>query len=535
MNIPTIHCPECNTEITLSETLAADHIEAERVLHRKAISEVKAAYDSKADAVAERERKLAQAESKMQETIAAESDRLKQQIEMAVRRDMQTQLTSVEQRLSEKDQQLKQAESLELESRKRMAEADEKLRQSELDVQRQLDEERKSLIEASAKHEQALKADIARREAAIAESEKQIEQTLAAERTKLAEQIQIQVRDDMNARITDTEKRLAEKDELLKQTEVLELESRKRMTDADEKVRQAELQVQRRLDEERAAIREKALNESGEESQKKIAEKDQVIEQMNKRIELLARQADSKSQQLQGDLEEQNIFNRLREHFPADELVRIPRGRNGADIVFKIKTPSGRVAGTVLIEVKDTQNFDNKWIGKLKSDTHDQNADIGVIVSRAMPADIELMEQRDDIWICRADVLVPLMTALRNEIQHVSRIRSTTELSEATKDIVFDYLTSADFTRRVTSMVDGYDSLRSSLDKQKRQFNQRMSEQERALDNLIAGISGVYGDLSQLAGPSLKPVAGLELDDSIEVDDSILKLADAANTDVRVA
>ena len=416
MNIPTIHCPECNTEITLSETLAAEHIEAERALHRKAIVDLKTTYERKSEAVAEREQKLTKAEGKLQETLAAERGQLKQQIEATVRKDMQSELASVELRLTEKDQKLKNAESL-------------------------------------------------------------------------------------------------------------ELESRKRMTDADEKVRQAELQVQRRLDEERTAIREKALNESGEESERKIAEKDQVIEQMNKRIELLARQADSKSQQLQGELEEQNIFNRLREHFPADELVRIPKGRNGADIVFKVKSPSGRVAGTVLIEVKDTQNFDNKWIGKLKSDTHDQNANIGVIVSRAMPADVELMEQRDDIWICRADVLVPLMTALRNEIQHVSRIRSATELSEVTKDIVFDYLTSADFTRRVTTMMEGYGSMRSSLDKQKRQFNQRMSEQERALDNMLIGISGVHGDLSQLVGPSLKPVPGLELDDFMEDGASVLELS----------
>ena len=62
-----------------------------------------------------------------------------------------------------------------------------------------------------------------------------------------------------------------------------------------------------------------------EEAQRKIAEKDQLIEQMNKRIELLHRQADSKSQQLQGELEEASIFSRLQEHFPADELVRVPR------------------------------------------------------------------------------------------------------------------------------------------------------------------------------------------------------------------
>ncbi len=530
MNSPTIKCPECHTEITLSETLAADHIEAERAIHRKAIADLKSTYDSKAAAITERESALELAERTMQEKLAAEREKLAQHIEQEIRKEMQLKLASADQQLLEKDQRLKQAETQELESRKRMAEADEKLRQAELDVQRRLDEERKSLFEASAKREEALKETLSVREAALATTEKQMMEKLAAERTKLSEQIRLEISNDMRSRIEDAEQRLADKDKRLQEADAFELESRKRMAEADEKFRQSELEVQRRLDQERTAIRDQTLRETSEEAQRKIAEKDQVIEQMNKRIELLHRQADSKSQQLQGDLEEVSIFTRLREHFPDDDVVRVPRGKNGADIVLKVKTPSGRVAGTVLIEVKDTQNFDRNWIAKLKSDTHDQNADIGVIVSRALPADIDQFEQRDDIWICRVEVLVPLLTALRNEIQHVSRVRSTTALTESTRDIVFSYLTSADFTRRVTTMVDGYNGMRTSLDKQKRQFQQRMTEQERALDKMIAGLSGVYGDLSQRAGSALKPVNGLELDDAMEDSPPALQVVNTAAT-----
>ena len=116
-----------------------------------------------------------------------------------------------------------------------------------------------------------------------------------------------------------------------------------------------------------------------------------------------------------------------------------------------------------------------------------------------------------------------LVAALRNEILHVNRVRSTAKLAETKQDVVFDYLTGSDFTRRVNMMLSGYTNMRTSLDKQKRQFNQRMAEQERALDQTITGLSGVYGDLSQLAGPALKPVEGLELDDFSENDPHVLE------------
>jgi hypothetical protein len=414
MNTPTIQCPECHTEFALSETLAAEHIEAERALHRQAISELKKTYDSKQAEVTAREQQLAEQEARLQETVAAESERLQASIEESVRKEMHAKLAGAQQSLAEKDAQLEESEAKELASLKRMAEADAKLRQIELEVQRQLDKER-------------------------------------------------------------------------------------------------------------AAIRGQTQKESGEELDRKVAEKDRVIEQLTGKIETLARQADSKSQQLQGDLEELNIYNRLQEHFPTDELTRTPRGRNGADILVKVKTASGRAAGTILIEVKDTQTFDRKWIDKLKADMHVQSADIGVIVSRTLPADISLFEQRDGIWICRPDVLVNLMAALRNEILHVNRVRSTAKLAETKQDVVFDYLTGSDFTRRVNMMLSGYTNMRTSLDKQKRQFNQRMAEQERALDQTITGLSGVYGDLSQLAGPALKPVEGLELDDFSENDPHVLE------------
>ena len=531
MNNPIIECPHCQGEITLSETLAAEHIKAAQAEHRREITELKATQAKQAESFQERETQLAQREQQLQQTLNSERGELTKNIERQVRKDVQLQLDDADRRIAEKDARLKEAEQLELDSRKRMAQADEKSRQADLEVQRRLDEQRQSLEKSNAEREAAMQKQLSEREAALASSEKQMAQTLESERQKMSTELRSEVEKDVNVRIQNADTQIAELDKKLKAAQATELESMKRVRDADEKARQSELEAQRQLDVERKQIREQALKEASEESQRTLAEKDKHLEQVNAKVEEMKRQMESRSQQLQGELEELNVYNRLNEAFPHDEVVRTERGRNGADIELRVKSPSGKVAGTVLIEVKDTQNFDRKWPGKLKEDMQTRQAVTGVIVSRAMPADVDTFSQRDGIWISRIDVVVPLLSALRCEVLGIFRERNITALSDSAKDRVFDYLTSTEFARHISSLVDNHQAIYDSIALQKRQLNKRINEQLHALDNMFVGISNVYNDLGLRVGGSLKPVQGLEVDDLPEKpgDDPVALPASAEN------
>ena len=514
-----IHCPECNAEFPLSESIAAEHIAAEQ-------ARLKSTYDRKAEGLAEREARLKQAEQQIKTDVAAERESLLKTIEQDVRKEMQSQIAATEKRLVEKDERLQQAEASELKSRKHLADADEKTRRASLEAQRKFDEDRKAIIEASAKNEEALKKALVERDAALAGAKKHADERFEAERDKLTVKARAEAKSDMDLRLKDAEKRIAEKDERVKAAEATELASRKLIAEAEDKLRSSELEVQRQVDAAKTGIREQALKEAGEDKQRSIAEKDKHIEQMTTQIETLKRKSESRSQQLQGDLEEENVYGQLRDAFPSDEIVRTKRGRNGADIELRVKSPSGKVAGTVLIEVKDTQNYDNKWAGKLKEDMQLHSANLGVIVSRAMPNDIEAFDQRDGVWVCRIEVLVALLAALRSEVLHVFRVRGAIALTESKRDVVFGYFTGAEFSGRITTTVDGYNAMRTSIDKQKKQFNRSMSEQERALDKVIAGLSGMYGDLTYLTGAALKPVAGLDVEEPSEDQPALTQGAD---------
>lgn len=529
MNNTTIECPHCEGKITLSETLAAEHIKAAQAEHRREITELKAAHAKQADALKEREEQITRDEQQLKQTVASERGELMKKIEQEVRKELQVHLDDADKTIAEKDARLKEAQQLELDSRKRMAEADEKTRLAELEVQRRLDEQRQAFEKSNAEREAAVLKQFAEREAALAKSEKQMAQTLESERQKMSVDVRTKVEKDFNARVQSADAQIAELGKKLKTSQATELESLKRIREADEKARQAELEVQRQLDIQIKQVREQALKEAGEENQRALAEKDKQLEQVNTKVEEMKRQMESRSQQLQGELEELNVYNRLKEAFPNDDVVRTERGRSGADIELRVKSPSGKVAGTVLIEVKDTQNFDRKWIGKLKADMQTHQAVTGVIVSRAMPSDIDTFSQREGIWVSRIDVVVPLLSALRCEVLGIFRERNITALSDSAKDRVFDYLTSAEFARHISALVDNHQSIYDSIALQKKQLNKRINEQLHALDNMFVGISNVYNDLGLRVGGSLKPVQGLEVDD--HVDEPVALPAAAAEND----
>ncbi len=78
----------------------------------------------------------------------------------------------------------------------------------------------------------------------------------------------------------------------------------------------------------------------------------------------------------------------------------IKKGERGADCLQTVHTHHRRNCGTIYYESKRTKSFQPAWIEKFKTDIRDKNADIGVLVTEAMPADMERIGLRDGVWVC---------------------------------------------------------------------------------------------------------------------------------------
>jgi hypothetical protein len=250
-------------------------------------------------------------------------------------------------------------------------------------------------------------SDIAAREQAMREKEKQ----LADARNKLDEQVSGQVEEQLKkdrARITAEEAKkakqaaatdleqkaqeLAELQDVLKQrneklaeAQNAQAELIKKQRELDDAKRELELTVQKRIQEGLVVTRQEAKKEAEDEQKLKVMEKEQTIAAMQKQIEELKRRAEQGSQQLQGEVQELELENQLRAKFPFDVIDPVPKGEYGGDVVHRVISTGGQASGTILWESKRTKNWSDGWLTKLREDQRTAKAEIAVLVSQVLP------------------------------------------------------------------------------------------------------------------------------------------------------
>ncbi|MED5509339.1 MAG: DUF2130 domain-containing protein [Pseudomonadota bacterium] len=407
----------------------------------------------------------------VQKQLKAERKSIEEKAAAEARQSLELKLTEQTAELQRSEEKLIQAQQLEREARKAKATADEALREQDLIIERKV-EEAKSLVAKAAE-------DRARMEA----------------------------RKELHA----VQEQLLEQQKQLKQAEQAEIAARKAKQDAEDAMRKVELEVSRRLDDERTKVREAAVQERDSEHRLKLAEKDQQLESMRQQIEQLRRSGNAGSQQLAGDVLEVDLTQTLSEAFPGDHFERVPKGKAGGDVIHRVVTPSGQVAGTILWESKRTKTWQGSWLGKLRDDQRDAGAEIAVIASETLPDGNGAFAHVEGVWVTGLSTVVPVAAALRQGLLETSRARLALAAADTTKDTAYTYLTGNEFTARMTRIVEAYSEMRGDLDKEKRVIAKQWAAREKQLDRVLSGIGGLYGDLQGIFGPSLPEVKKLSL------------------------
>ncbi len=302
-----------------------------------------------------------------------------------------------------------------------------------------------------------------------------------------------------------------EKEKRLREAQEQELELRKRQREIEERERNMQLELQRRLDEELTRVRSEAATRAAEEHRLKDAEKDKQIADMLRQIEDLKRRAEQGSQQAQGETLEIELENLLRRTFTTDEILPVPKGIRGADVIQRVKTQLGNFCGTILWESKRTKNWSDAWIQKLKDDQREVKATVAVIVSTVLPKDIRHVGNVEGVWVCDFAAAEGLAMALRGGLVDVARTRASIANKGEKMEMVYNYLTGQDFRQRIEGVVESYAAMKEDLESEKRAMEKIWAKREQQLQRGLKSIAGFYGDLQGIAGSTLQPIQHLEL------------------------
>ncbi len=378
----------------------------------------------------------------------------------------------------------------------------------------------KEVIAAISSREKELKE----REAKLSESErsvdKKVKDTLDQERVKLEAEAKKKAEEAISVEMRDAKSQLEETKEKLKSAEKTELDLRKRERELEEKQQNIELETARRLSVQKSEIEESVSKKITEEHRLKDHEKEKIIQDLKVALEDANRKAQQGSQQLQGEVQELDIEAILKEQFPHDEIVPVPKGIRGADALQIVKMPSGTVCGSILWESKRTKGWSEPWIKKLKDDQREAKADVAVIISEVLPKDLPNSGHRDRVWIGDYSTLRLLSVALRASLVGIASAKLASDNKDEISDLLFRYVTGSEFRQKVEAMVDTYKDMRDTIDREKRASIARWSKQEKQIEKVIAITAGTYGDLRGLIGSSMQSIPALEAGEEPDAQDS---------------
>jgi hypothetical protein len=339
---------------------------------------------------------------------------------------------------------------------------------------------------------------------------------------KREKKIREQAIEDLTLQMKDLKSELDEKAIKLKEASEKELALLREKRELEEQKQNLRLDLERQLSSERERITKEASDRAAEEYRLKLAERDQKMSEMAKQIDDLKRKAEQGSQQTQGETLEVEIENLLHNFFREDRIQPVPKGIRGADVIQEVMNKQGHYCGTILWESKRTKAWSDGWIGKLKSDCLEINAQMAVLVSTVLPKDVGRIGQIDGVWVVDFVTAMELAIVLRASLIEVAHLQAAMVGKNEKIERVYAFITSQEFRQRVESLIGTFADLKKDLDQEKRAMERIWSRREKQIETVLQSTAGLYGQLQGIIGASLPPIAQLELPASDDDQTSIL-------------
>lgn len=326
---------------------------------------------------------------------------------------------------------------------------------------------------------------------------------------KIKEELEFKLKDSENE-LNEVRKRNKEQHEQL-------LSLTQTMRELKQKDEERELAMQKKLDELSQKAKEDAFKQLEQEHRLRDLEKDKKINDMLQTIEDLKRKGQQGSQQLQGEVQELDLEEALREHFRDDEITPVGKGVTGADIRQNVRTKRGNSCGEILIESKRTKAWSDDWVEKLKADVRAQKASAGVIVTAALPKDMEQdFGFRDGIYVTTYSCFLPFMELLRDKLREVAYQKFVSEQSGEKADVLYEYLTGHEFRQQIEALAEVYQEQLQQITKERAAFERIWKARELQTRKMLMSTANVYGSVQGIVGKSLLHVKSLDLLDSGE-------------------
>lgn len=293
---------------------------------------------------------------------------------------------------------------------------------------------------------------------------------------------------------------------LLRQLESLNDEIRK-MRRRDE---ERELEMKKRLLDEEEKIRTEAKEKERQTHNLETAELKKKIEDMQNALDEAKAKGNQKSQQLQGEVLELDLEEKLKSTFIYDEIVAVGKGVQGADILQSVRNREGKLAGIIMWETKRAK-WTPSWLPKLKEDGRKNDATMVVLVCENLPDSIDNFKFIDGVLVTSIPHSVSLASILRVNLMLIAQAKSTTVNKDEKLEMLYEYIQSDAFRHRFEAFADGVRAMQEDLLAERRSMERIWKKRETQINRMQLNTSRMFGELQGVMGAALPDIKTLSL------------------------
>lgn len=341
--------------------------------------------------------------------------------------------------------------------------------------------------------------------------QKALDQKLIAEKQKVYSEVQKELSEKGKVEIENLHTTLKKKEEDLLSAQRKEIELLQQKQALEDAKARMDIEIQKTILEERKVLEDEISKRKDQENELRIKEFEKKMEDQRKLIEEMKRKSEQGSMQIQGEVQELAIEEQLAAAYPFDEIVEVGKGMRGADCIQIVKNTNGQVAGKIIYESKRTKSFAGDWVEKLKIDQRNEGADVAVLITQVLPKELDQFGFYNGIWVCQYHEFKALSAVLRDGVSKVALSKVAQENQGDKMSLLYNFMTSPEFRHQIEAIVEGFSSLKSELDREKRAMQRIWKEREKQIDKVINSTVEMYGSVRGIAGGSVQEIKGLEL------------------------
>lgn len=320
-----------------------------------------------------------------------------------------------------------------------------------------------------------------------------------------------EVKEQQSEKLKAIEEKLEEEKEKAKAAGKLELELKEMKAAMKDQEEDIKLKLQKELLDKKEDIEAKVIQREAERYEMKMKEMTKQLEDQKKLTEEMKRKQEQGSMQLQGEVQELAIEDWLRSQFPLDEITEIKKGERGGDCIQTVHTREFPNCGKIYYESKRTKAFQPTWIEKFKTDMRVRGVELGVIITEAMPKDMDRMGQKEGVWICTYEEFKGLSLVLRDSIIRLGRSLGAQENKGDKMHMLYDYLTGSEFKMQLEAIMEGYMQMSQDIVKEKNAMARLWKQREKQLEKVLLNANNFYGSIKGIAGNAVPTIPQLEL------------------------